>query len=73
MSNISGEGFGYKHHWIKGETECHGPGERNVFTNWQCKDCKAYFRHFYKDYEESDIFEKIKQSGIKEICPEFKE
>jgi hypothetical protein len=66
MSDIRGNGYGSDHAWRFIATRVHGPGAGNKFTEDECKDCKAYFRHFYD--RDSDIFKAIKDWKIPEYC-----
>lgn len=61
MSAIRGKGFGSKHNWINEGTTRQGLLENNIFTEYSCKDCKHYFRHYYKRYK--NIFEAMDASS----------
>lgn len=68
MSDLNGEGFGDSHNWENQGVTIHGPGDGNKFSEWECKLCNAYFRHFY-DRDEESIFEIIKRWNIPDKCP----
>lgn len=60
MSEINGEGYGSSHNWKRGKTS------PEKFTEWNCVDCCAFFRHFYD--REPNIFNAIKSHEIPDKC-----
>lgn len=65
-SNISGIGYGSDHIWERLGTHPRwggSPSER--YTEFQCRNCRAFFRHFYHT---TNIFEAIKSRGIPDKC-----
>lgn len=65
MSDIKGQGFGEKHHWIKIETlQRNNPRDR--MSLYVCKNCLIDFWHRY--HVTSDIFQAMKEWGIPESC-----
>ncbi len=65
MSELRGKGYGDQHNWKSGDTEQSAvPMYRS--TLWTCSDCNEGFKHFY--HQCPDIFDAMKQAGIKEIC-----
>lgn len=65
---ISGEGYGYDHNWIEvAFVPC--SNRKPPYTRhsvWDCTNCSARFRHFYK--QEPDIFKAMKDYGIQDKC-----
>lgn len=54
MSDLGGQSPEDTHYWKNKGTISHRPGIGNIFTEWECENCNAYFRHFYK--REPNIF-----------------
>jgi hypothetical protein len=68
MSDLIGSGYGDSHDWTNEGVTIHGPGVGNKFSEWTCKNCKAYFRHFY-DRDNLSIYKIIKRFNVPDKCP----
>lgn len=65
MSDIRGNGYGDKHHWLRIDTlQRDFPVDR--MTYFICRDCKRDFWHRYHVIK--DIFEAMKAWGVPEEC-----
>lgn len=65
-SQISGEGYGSSHTWIRGGTNYNPSGWSDKYTQYGC-ECGACFTHYYD--VTPDIFQAIEQVGISDKCP----
>jgi hypothetical protein len=70
MSDINGTGYGDKHNWFRLATHGRDSIHMECLTEYECIDCKAYFRHFYNRPGQDDIFEAMRLLGVKEVCGE---
>lgn len=68
MSDINGEGYGSSHNWKFLETHGRDSIHMECLTEYECINCKIYFRHFYNRPGLSEIFTAIKEHGIPNIC-----
>ena len=66
MSDIFGQGYGYKHDWMRGETARVGSLDFLKNTQYSCRKCFVVFAHYYDN--ELDIFEVIRVAGVSEEC-----
>jgi len=68
MSDITDEGYGYKHAWKNcGTEQCTFPEDRS--TLYRCSRCNASFRHYY--HLVPDIFTAMQYKNIPdECCPD---
>lgn len=69
MSDIKGEGYGSLHNWKKiTSTQASHPIRNSRLYN--CVDCGDPFRYYYNAI--SNIFEAMKENGVKEKCKKEK-
>lgn len=66
MTEVRGNGYGSAHDWENKGTEQISSPKKRRNTLWVCRKCHEQFRHFYRIT--SDIFEAMKQRGVKEEC-----
>lgn len=57
MSDINGKGYGDTHDWENIGSHGLNSIHMECLTEYQCKKCNAYFRHFYKRPGKENIFE----------------
>jgi len=67
MSDIHGEGYGSSHDWGRGWTNNQPRDSYDKFTNYDCRNCKAFFQHRYDI--QRNIFTALEESGVLDQCP----
>lgn len=64
MSDISGNGYGSAHDWMRLYTE------PSKVTFYVCNDCGENFAHAYDEIP--NIFQAMRETGVKENCETVK-
>jgi len=66
MSDINGDGYGYKHDWERGPTAQVGSDWRKKSTFYTCRKCAVSFNHYYD--VTPYIFDAIREADVPEEC-----
>ncbi len=68
MSDIKGQGHGDCHDWHRIATHGRYSIHMECLTEYECKRCNAYYRHFYNRPGQSDIFLDMERFGVPNTC-----
>lgn len=67
-SDIHGVGYGDAHNWERIATHGRDSIHMECLTEYRCRLCDHYFRHFYNRPGMHDIFESMQLFDVDPVC-----